>query len=712
MLQIIQDLKNGDTTLEKVPVPKVKEGEVLIRSHSSLVSLGTERMVVEFGKAGLLGKVRQQPERVKEVLAKMKTDGIMPTIEAVRRKLDMPISLGYSNAGTVVEVGNNVSSLKVGDRVVSNGCHAEYVRVPENLVAKIPDSVTFEEASFTVVGAIALQGIRLADPTFGETVVVMGLGLIGLLAAQLLKANGCKVIGVDLDTSKLDIAEQLGIETINASTNDPVKGVKQLTNGIGVDAVIIAASSQSDEVISQSAKMSRKRGRIVLVGVVGLDINRSDFFEKELTFQVSCSYGPGRYDPEYEEKGHDYPLPYVRWTEQRNFEAVLEAIRSDQLNVNPLITEKVALEDISQIYGEMSDSDSIASLITYPQKEDSNSKPNRSVHISDETLEEVTEGIAIVGAGNFTQSTILPSLQNGAFPIKYIVSSQGLSSTQMAKKFNIEQSTTDFNKVLEDPSVQGVLITTRHNQHAPMVIKALNAGKHVFVEKPLALNNDELEEIIEAKEASGKSVSVGFNRRFSPHTRKMKELIGNDPTEMNIVATMNAGFIPEDSWVQDPDIGGGRIVGEACHYVDLIQYLTGSLVESVYMQGMGQNPKSTTDNASILLKMENGSTGVINYFSNGNKSYSKERIEVFYQGKNLILDNFRKLYGYGYGGLITNRLLKTKQDKGHKEQFERLAQSWKEGGSVLIPFNEIVNTTRSTFATIQSLKTQQKTEVK
>jgi predicted dehydrogenase len=404
-------------------------------------------------------------------------------------------------------------------------------------------------------------------------------------------------------------------------------------------------------------------------------------------------------------------LPYVRWTEQRNFEAVLEAMRSDQLSVKPLITEKVDLKDISQIYGEMSDSDSIASLINYPQKEDSSSKPNRSVHISDETLEEVTEGIAIVGAGNFTQSTILPSLQNGALPIKYIVSSQGLSSTQMAKKFNIEQSTTDFNKVLEDPSVQGVLITTRHNQHAPMVVKALNADKHVFVEKPLALNNDELEEIIKAKETSGKSVSVGFNRRFSPHTRKMKELIGDDPSEMNIVATMNAGFIPEDSWVQDPDIGGGRIVGEACHYVDLIQYLTGSLIESVYMQGMGQNPKATTDNASILLKMQNGSTGVINYFSNGNKSYSKERVEVFYQGKNLILDNFRKLYGYGYGGLITNRLLKTKQDKGHKEQFERLAQSWKEGGSVLIPFNEIVKTTRTTFAAIQSLKIQQKIEV-
>lgn len=709
MKQVIQDLKSGDTTLEEVPVPQVQEGEVLIKSHFSLVSLGTERMLVEFGKAGLIGKVRQQPEKVKEVISKVKTDGLKPTLDAVQRKLNMPLPLGYSNAGEVVAVGKNAGDFKIGDRVVSNGCHAEYVRVPKNLVAKIPDNVSYEEASFTVVGAIGLQGMRLAEPTFGETVVVMGLGLIGLVTVQLLKANGCRVIGIDLDKKKLDLAGKFGIETINASKQDPVESVKQMTGQTGTDAVIITASTDSNNVIRQSARMSRKRGRIVLVGVVGLDIDRSDFYEKELTFQVSCSYGPGRYDPDYEEKGMDYPLPFVRWTEKRNFEAVLEALRSGQLQVNPLITEQVSLDGIDQIYENMSDSSKIASLIRYHKEDGQTTIPDskdRTVTIGYTGEEPVKGSVAIIGAGNFTQSTILPTLKGSDIPVKYIVSSEGLSSTQLAKKFGVPYSTTDINSVLEDESVEGIVITTRHNQHASMVKECLKASKHVFVEKPLALNSEELDSIIEIGNHSGKSISVGFNRRFSPHVLKMKELLGDQPGEMNIIATMNAGFIPKDSWVQDPDVGGGRIIGEACHYVDLIQALTGSLVQSVCMQALGENPEETTDNATILLKMENGSSGVINYFANGHKSYSKERVEVFWQGKNLILDNFRKLYGYGFGGIFSNTILRTKQDKGHKNQFDLLLKNWKRDGSPLSPFEEIINTTRATFAAIESMKSK------
>jgi len=607
----------------------------------------------------------------------------------------------------VIEVGSDVKEFQVGNRVISNGPHAEVVSVPKNLVARIPDSVSYEEASFTVVGAIALQGIRLIKPTFGETIVVVGLGLIGLIAAQLLKANGCKVIGIDPDEKKLKIADEWGLTVVNAGAADPVKVVQNQTDQTGADAVLITASTKSNDVIKQSAQMSRKRGRIVLVGVIGLDIDRSDFYEKELSFQVSCSYGPGRYDANYEQKGEDYPLPFVRWTEKRNFEAILHAIETGNVNVKPLITERIPLADFNHIYKEISDSDSIASILEYPTDQKEAEFYKKSViSVTPDKIKPGRANIAIIGAGNFAQAMILPALKKAEAPLKYLVSSGGLSSTQLAKKYEIERSGTDYRAVLEDNSVKGVLISTRHNLHASMVISALDAGKHVFVEKPLALNPKELDEIIEAKKASAKSVMVGFNRRFSPHIQKMRELVGNHPGPMNIIATMNAGHIPQDSWVQDMEIGGGRILGEACHYVDLISCLTGSLVKSVYMQALGEQPVENTDNASIILKYKNGSLGVVNYFANGHKSYSKERVEIYYQEKNLILDNFRKLYGYGYGeSSFSNRILKTKQDKGHNEQFKQLVNNWECGGEPLIAFPEIVNSTSATFAALESLRT-------
>lgn len=701
MKQIIQDLKSGETILEDVPAPMVRRGAVLIRTHRSLVSLGTERMLVEFGKAGYLEKARQQPEKVKQVLEKIKSDGLRPTIEAVFRKLGEPLPLGYCNVGEVIAVGQGVNDFKIGDRVASNGHHAEVVCIGQNLVAKIPDTVTYDQASFTVIGAIGLQGIRLIGPTFGETIVVTGLGLIGLISGQLLLANGCRVIGLDFDRSKVDLAKSFGIEaySVDDGTN-PITLLESLTNGIGADGVLITASTKSNDVIAQAAGMCRKKGRIVLVGVVGLDINRSDFFKKELSFQVSCSYGPGRYDESYEEKGHDYPIGYVRWTEKRNFEAVLSALEKGQLSVAPLITEVVPINDFNQVYGNMSSSKSIASILKYDdvlEKQFFN-----TVKLLEKNFSKQNGVVGIIGAGNFTGSTILPSLNKINASVKYIASSKGLSGTTLAKKFGVSNSTTDYKEILRDSEVDIVFITTRHNAHASQVIESLNAGKHVFVEKPLALNNKELDDIILTLQKSNGTLTVGFNRRFSPFIIDAKKQLGISNIPINIVATMNAGFIPQDVWVQDMEIGGGRIIGEACHLIDLITSLTGSLVESVVMNAMGNNPSDNTDNATILLKYKNGSTGVINYFANGSKAYSKERIEIYAQNRTIVIDNFRKSK---YFGFKSSGMSKT-QDKGHQEQFRLLMERIKSGGSPIIPLDEIINTSRAAIAAVESLMTK------
>lgn len=705
MRQLIQNLKSGETVLEMVPAPQVRAGQVLIRTCRTLVSLGTERMLVEFGKANLLSKARQQPDKVKQVFEKIQSDGLVPTLEAVFRKLDQPLPLGYCHVGVVVAVGAGITDLAIGDRVASNGQHAEMVSIPRNLVAKIPDGVTDDEAAFTVIGAIGLQGIRLLNPTLGETVVVVGLGLIGLLTAQLLRLNGCRVIGLDLDNTKLTLAQSFGIETLNPANTDIVQAVTELTGGVGADGVVITASTKSDEVMTQAARMSRKRGRIVLVGVVGLNLSRADFYEKELTFQVSCSYGPGRYDADYEQAGHDYPLPFVRWTENRNFQTILKLLGSGQLQVKPLITEVVPLADYQQIYGKIggkrsSDSSSIASLLSYPETAAPLSARVR--------LYEVVAGpsagvVGIIGAGNFAGSTLVPALKKAGAALHGIASANGLSGTLLAKKHGIAVSTTDYHSLLNDPAVDLCVITTRHNNHARLTIEALQAGKHVFVEKPLVIYEDELTEVIAAQQLAQKMVMVGFNRRFSPIAQRAKTLLGGDTSgavPMNVIATMNAGAIPANSWVHDRAVGGGRILGEACHYVDLISFLAGSRVVSVCMNAMG-HPTETTDSASILLRYENGATGVINYFANGSKAYAKERIEVYSQERTLILDNFKSLKGYGFRGFSG---MSGSQDKGHAEQFRRLITNLRAGGSPLIPFADIINTTAATLAALRSVQ--------
>jgi predicted dehydrogenase/threonine dehydrogenase-like Zn-dependent dehydrogenase len=702
MKQIIQDLSSGETILQELPAPALRRGHLLIRTHRTLVSLGTEKMLVDFGKAGWIAKARSQPEKVKMVFEKIKSDGLRPTMDAVFRKLGEPLPLGYCNAGEVIGVGAGVSGFQIGDRVVSNGNHAEIVSVPKNLVAKIPDGVSYEDAAFTVIGAIALQGIRLVNPTFGETVVVTGMGLIGLVASQLLKANGCRVIGLDFDQGKLDRAAAWGIETINVGKDDAVGGVMQLTDGIGTDAVLITASAKTNDIISQAAQMSRQKGRIVLVGVVGLDIQRSDFFAKELSFSVSCSYGPGRYNDEYEQKGLDYPIGYVRWTENRNFCAVLQALAKGQLDVNSLITERVELKDFNQIYGEMGKGGSIASLLTYPAPASAAAaqKVGRSVAVTEREFTAGSGTMAIIGAGNFTKAMILPSLKKAGAPIKYITSAGGLSGTTAAQKFNVGQSATDNDLLLNDPEVDAILITTRHNSHARLVIDALEAGKHVFVEKPLALTHEDLDAIDAAYQKTDKTLTVGFNRRFSPFSQDLKKQLGNNPGPINVIATMNAGFIPGDSWVHDMEVGGGRIIGEACHLIDLITFFTGSLVESVVMNAMGPNAPENTDNASILLRYKNGSQGVINYFANGSKAYSKERIEVYSQNRTAIIDNFRKSKYHGFKGSGLSK----GQDKGHAEQFQRYFHTLRDGGAAIVSYEETMNASRAAIAAVESLK--------
>lgn len=706
MKQIIQDIKNGNTVLEEIPVPQVRSGCVLIKTTRTLVSLGTERMLVEFGKANLVDKARQQPDKVKQTLDKLRTDGIMPTLEAVFNKLGQPLPLGYCNVGRVVEVGKGVTEFSVGDRVASNGNHAEYVCVPKNLVAKIPDNVTDDEAAFTVIGSIGLEGVRLLKPELGETIVVVGLGLIGLITSQLLVANGCRVIGIEFDQAKLDLAASWGVIPVNpAKGDDQIKVVESLTGGIGADGVIITASAKDDSVIHNACVMSRKRGRVILVGVIGLNMRRDDFYKKELSFQVSCSYGAGRYDEEYENKGHDYPLAYVRWTEKRNFETILMSIASGKLNVAPLITERVGLEDYLQIYGDMRKRGSIASIIRFPDEE----KIERVVPIEGNDFGKSGGKIGIVGAGNYTSATIVPCLKKCGAKVKYVSSAGGLTSKVVAKKVGAENATSDSSVIFSDSEVGMVIVATRHNLHSKMVLDALRAGKSVFVEKPLCLNAEELDSIVEAYKAapSGTTLTVGFNRRFSPFAVKMKSLLGDG--QMNIVATMNAGFIPKEMWVHDMEVGGGRIVGEACHFIDLCSYLAGSRVVSVCMNALGENPEENTDNASILLKYENGSTAVINYFANGSKSYDKERVEVFSQGRVLVCENWRKLTGYGVKGF---RSMKGRLDKGHNNEFRLLNERLLNGGDSLIPIDSLVNTTKASFAAIESLREHKWVEIR
>lgn len=707
MKQILQSLKTGATEVAEVPCPAIKRGQLLIRSSQTMVSAGTERMLVEFGRAGWIEKALQQPDKVRMVLDKIKTDGLMPTIETVFNKLDQPLPLGYCNVGVVMEMGGGATGFAAGDRIASNGKHAEVVSVPTNLCALIPDGVSDEEAAFTVIGAIALQGIRLVQPTLGEAVVVTGLGLIGLVTVQLLRAHGCRVLGIDFDADKLALAEQFGAEVVNLSAGeDPVAAAQRFSRGRGVDAVIITASSKSSEPVHQAALMSRKRGRIVLVGVTGLELSRADFFEKELTFQVSCSYGPGRYDPNYEEKGQDYPVGFVRWTEQRNFEAVLDMLADGRLDVKPLTSHRFAIAEAEKAYELVGGAaPSMGILLQYPTAaEKSEVDLRRQTVVLGNEIQRRTSPcyysvgvepvVGFVGSGNYATAVLIPAFKTAGSRLRVVASSGGVSGLHAGRKLGFEATTTDTATIFSDAQVNAVVVTTRHDSHADFVLQALAAGKHVFVEKPLCLTLGELGEIQaemdrRASLAITPIVMVGFNRRFAPHVQKIKSLLRGVSGPMAFVMTVNAGAIPHEHWTQDLTVGGGRIIGEACHFIDLLRYLAGAEIvghSSTRMDAV------TPDTVTIQLSFADGSIGTVHYFANGSKAFPKERLEVFAAGRVLQMDNFRKLTGFAWPGFRKMNLWR--QDKGQKACAAAFVNAIRDGGVAPIPFAEIVEATR------------------
>ena len=712
MKQILQSLKTGVTETAEVPCPAIQRGQILIRSSVTLVSAGTERMLVEFGKAGWIDKARQQPDKVRMVLDKIKTDGLMPTVEAVFNKLDQPLPLGYCNVGTVLDIGSGVSGFAIGERVASNGKHAEAVSIPVNLCAKVPETVPDEDAAFTVLGAIALQGIRLVNPTLGETVVVTGLGLIGLMTVQLLRAQGCRVLGLDFDPLKLALARQFGAETVDLGVGqDPLAAALVLSRGRGVDAVLITASTKSNEPVHQAAQMCRKRGRIVLVGVTGLELSRADFFEKELSFQVSCSYGPGRYDPNYEEKGQDYPVGFVRWTEQRNLEAVLDMMADGRIDVKPLISHRFEIDEAVQAYELVGGSaPSLGILLSYPSVSE---KPdailrNQTVNLGPARPSVGKATLGFIGSGNYATAVLIPAFKAAGVRLKTVASAGGVSAAHAGRKFGFEKTTTATEEVFADPEINAVVVATRHDSHALQVCHALEAGKPVFVEKPLALTLDELSQV-EVAYASALTagqmplVMVGFNRRFAPQAVKVKSLLIALDAPKALVMTVNAGAIPSTHWTQDRAVGGGRIVGEACHFIDLLRYLAGSPIVDAKVASLG-NAKGLTglgDTVTLTLRFADGSMGTVHYLANGHKSFPKERLEVFCSGRILQLDNFRKLKGFGWPGFAKMNLWR--QDKGQKDCAAAFVRAVEFGGVAPIAFDELVEVSRVTIQIAEAL---------
>lgn len=702
MKQILQDMASGMTTITQTPTPFATHGNLLIQTTHTLVSSGTERMLVDFGKSSYLNKALQQPEKVKMVLEKVQSEGLFSTVQAVRSKLSQPLPMGYCNVGVVTEVGKGVEGFRRGDRVASNGPHADIVKVAKNLCARIPDTVDDESAVFTVPGSIALQGIRLAQPSLGESFVVTGVGLIGLLTVQLLRAQGCRVLAIDFDDDKLTLAKQFGAETCNLGKGgDAVSAGMAFSRGRGVDGVIITAATRSNDPITHAARMSRRRGRIILVGVAGLEFNRSDFYEKELFFQVSCSYGPGRYDPNYEERGHDYPFGFVRWTEQRNFEAVLDMLADGRLSVAPLISHRFPFDQALDAYQVLTDNrGALGILLLYPSgektglgkllsrtvllKESPASKPDPS-----------TPSLGFIGAGNYGSRVLIPAFQSTGAVLKTVSSNGGLNALHAGKKFGFAEVTSDTGALLADPTINTVVIATRHNNHARLVCEALKAGKHVFVEKPLCLTLEELKRIedlyseLSAQGSNSPLLMVGFNRRFSPQVQKIKELLAGAPGPKSLIMTVNAGAIPTDHWTQDADVGGGRIVGEACHFIDLLRFLGAAPFTSWDISSMASD---SGDTVTIQLAFVDGSIGTVHYFANGSKNFPKERLEIFADGRILQLDNFRALRGFGWRGF--KKMSLWRQDKGQTACTSAFVESIRKGLPAPISFKEIIEVSR------------------
>ncbi|HWZ61738.1 MAG TPA: bi-domain-containing oxidoreductase [Steroidobacteraceae bacterium] len=706
MLQVLQELSTGDTVLREVPPPAVSRGSLLIETRRSLISAGTERMLVEFGRGNLLQKALQQPERVSQVIDKARTDGIAATLSAVRTKLDEPLPLGYCNVGVVLEVGPEVTDFAAGDRVVSNGAHAQLVCAPRHLCARISDEVSDDAAAFTVLGAVALQGMRLAEPTLGERFVVIGLGLVGLLAVQLLRAAGCRVLGIDPDRRKVELARTFGAEVIAVDYSQDVERVAEaFSEGRGVDGVLIAAATNSSEPLSLSARMCRKRGRIVLVGVTGLELNRDDFYRKELTFQVSCSYGPGRYDPEYEQAGRDYPVGFVRWTEQRNLAAVLDMLALGRLDVEPLVSHRFKFQSAPEAYELLASETEphLGIVLQYPQLP-ATAVRTPAIMLNGTPRPAASAGVEpaalFIGAGNYAGRVLIPAFVACGTRMAGIASRGGVSAAHYGRKFGFAVAASDPQAMLASSDASIVVIATRHDSHASLTLRALAAGKHTFVEKPLALTQQELDAVAAA--AAGRSgtsrplLMVGFNRRFAPHVVRMKSLLEPMREPKSIVITVNAGALPADHWLHDPRTGGGRLVGEGCHFVDLARFLAGQPIVDSGVRVLGRDSTRHEDDVSITLAFADGSWGAIHYLANGHRSYPKERIEVFCGGRVLQLDNFRRLRGYGWPGF--SRMSSWRQDKGQQACVAAFVAAVRNGAPAPIALEELLEVSRVVVA--------------
>ncbi|MDA9165648.1 bi-domain-containing oxidoreductase [Alphaproteobacteria bacterium] len=684
MRQVVQSLKNGKIELIEVSIPLPVPNSVVIQTSLSLLSAGTEKMLLNFGRSSFLSKLRSQPDKVRQVFSKMETDGIGATLEAVFNKLNTPIPLGYCNVGIVVDVGVDVKSLKKGDRVVSNGYHSEFNCVSENLCAKIPNDVKDEDAVYTVLGAIALQGIRLAKPTIGETAVIYGLGVIGILAAQILMANGCKVVGLDIDQSRVKLSKKFGINSILITKEQPPEQLAlSQNNNKEIDLVILTTATDSSEPMKSATKMLRKRGRIVLTGVAGLNLSRDLFYEKEINFCVSCSYGPGRYDPDYELKGFDYPEAFVRWTEKRNFEAILNLLSDKKMTTKLLTTHKYEFGKAFEAYEALlNEKSSVGILLEYSSnqlKNNQNKSPKKvPVNVGAKPKEHKSSlnrssnvKIGIIGAGNYSQNMLIPNLISLGADLNMICSIGGTNAGIAAHKYGINRISSNAYEIINDEEIDAVIIATRHDSHGDLVAKALSQRKHVYVEKPMAISESDLNKIKKQYEAlSSKPVLMtGFNRRFAYHAKILKKFSGNDYYK-TININVNAGVIPKSHWIHDLKIGGGRLIGEACHFVDLSRFIAGSEIIEIRML---QSDLDLMDNYVILIKFKDGSLANINYFTNGSKKYQKERLEVYCNGKVLVIDNWLKCKIVEDGR--TKKYNLWKQDKGTKACLKYFLQS-------------------------------------
>lgn len=704
MIQIIQSYRSGEIWLADVPAPALRAGGAIVQTAHSLVSAGTERMILELAKKSLLGKARARPDLVKKVIAKMKTQGVGATLETVFAKLDAPIPTGYSCAGTIVEVGSGATSFRPGDRVACAGAgyatHAEFNYVPKNLLAKIPPNVSLEDASFTTIGTIAMQGVRQADVRLGELVVVIGLGLVGLLTVQILQAAGCRVLGSDPDPAKQEHGRAAGAECVHPS--DLVAAADAFTAGHGADAVIITAATTSNEPIEQAAVITRVKGKVVVVGAVGMEVPRDPFYKKELDLRLSMSYGPGRYDATYEEGGRDYPIGYVRWTEHRNMLSFLHLLATGKVTPSRLVTHRFKIDEALKAYEllEKTDQSYLGILIDYPPRETPFST-ERAIEIRPVAAESAI-GIGLIGAGNFAKSVLIPTLSKlGQSEWVAVCTNNGATANQAAKKYQFAYATTDQQKLINDPKINLVVIATRHDTHALLTCAALNVGKHVFVEKPLCLTREELADVEQSAGRSSRFLMVGFNRRFSPHTAAIREAFASRRGPMLITYRINAGPLPADSWVVDPEIGGGRVVGEMCHFIDWCEAITQSTPISVQADcaASPEDSASMQENVVATIRYEDGSVAMLQYIASGPSELPKERIEVFAEGKAAVLDDFVTTTFPG----SRRPALKTKQDKGFAGEWSAIFNAIRTGGAPPIPVESIFRTSRVTFAILDSL---------